>query len=508
MVNGLGWAACLVAGMVACGDDSSTGGGGSGAAGASGGSGGDGGSGAVGGSGGSAGEGGIAATGGAATGGGGAGGGEPFTPPEPFPIPLSSAGPDQLQSVTAGPNGSFLAAGFSAPAVGGTRTVTVVRFGQAGLDAGFANAGVATTNLIFAGGGDEIDIATQADGKIIVSAGVANSVNAADRDVAVTRLNADGSTDTTFGTAGTTVVNLNDAVDVGGTLTGIDQARGLAVDGNDNIFVHANSRALGTVAGGGPRTDTDFTVLKLTPGGTVDAAFGTAGQFRLDIQEVNATARGIHTLADGSVVGSGYADTPDLGSVQVVLYKLTTAGQLDTNFANGGLYHDAILATQTEIYNFVVHGQNIVTAGYGRNIGDTNDYVSLRFDATTGERDLTWGGAANGAVLVDPSGTMLGSNARSAVALPGGETIIVGSTGPSNMPSQDAVFVVLDANGELDTKYGTGIHVLPLGANGNDQFWSGAVSGSNVALVGYKGGGMTQTDAMNDDAWALVFPIQ
>ncbi len=511
------WVGCVLAVIVACGDDTTTGGGGSGA-GASGAAGGEGGSGAMGanggsggdgGTGGSGGTGGLGGTGGGATGGsGGTGGGAPFVTPVPFAVPLSAAGPDQLQSVTAGPGGTFLAAGFSSPAVGGTRTVTVVRMTPSGVDATFGLAGVASTGLVFVGGNDEIDIATQSDGKIIVSATVANTTVSADRDLAVTRLNADGTTDTTFGTAGIAVVNLNDAVDVNGTLTGLDQARGLAVDAMNNIFVHANSRALGTVAGGGPRTDTDFTVVKLTPGGALATAFGTNGQFRLDIQQVNSTARGIQALPNGSLLAGGYANTPDFGTVQAVLFKLTSAGALDATFANNGFFHDAVLATQTEIYNFALHGENLVTAGYGRNTGDTNDYVSLRFNVSTGQRDLGWGGAVNGAVLVDPSGTMLGSNAHNAIGLPGGSTVIVGSTGPNNMTTRDAVFVVLDAEGQLDTNYGSGIFVFPLGSDGSDQFWGGAVSGDNVAIVGYKGGGMMQTDLLNDDAWAVVFGVQ
>jgi hypothetical protein len=76
------------------------------------------------------------------------------------------------------------------------------------------------------------------------------------------------------------------------------------------------------------------------------------------------------------------------------------------------------------------------------------------------------------------------------------------------MPAQDAVFAVLDATGKLDTTYGTGIHKFVLGSNGNDQFWGGAVSGNAVSVVGYKGGGTAQTEAMNDDAFAAVFTLQ
>jgi len=434
-----------------------------------------------------------------------------FVAPTPFAIPLSAAGPDQLQSATAAPDGKFYAAGFAGAAVTGPRFVTVVKYGMTGLDATFGTGGVVTTAVDFRGGADEVDITTQADGKLLVSATVANGANPADRDVAVIRLLANGTLDPTFGTAGVATINLNDAVLNTATppvLTGLDGARGLTVDTN-GIYVHAGSRALGTVAGGGPRLDTDFTVVRLTDLGVVDTTFATNGQFRLDIQESGANARGIKTLPDGTIIAGGYANSSGLGTTQAVLYKLTPAGVLDPAWLTAGNpFHETVLTIQTEVYNFAIHGTHLVTAGYGRDTGTTNDYVSLRFEVATGVRDLAWGGAANGAVFFDPSGTMLGSNCRNAIALPDGKTLMTGSTGPANLPAQDAVFAVLDASGALDTKYGDGIHVYPLGANGNDQFWGGAVSGNNVTVVGYQGGLATQTDLVNDDAYGVVFEIQ
>ena len=59
--------------------------------------------------------------------------------------------------------------------------------------------------------------------------------------------------------------------------------------------LHGSSRGLGDSGLGGPRTDTDFTVVKLSPGGVIDGTFGTGGMHRLDQlgEEANATARGL-----------------------------------------------------------------------------------------------------------------------------------------------------------------------------------------------------------------------
>jgi uncharacterized delta-60 repeat protein len=432
----------------------------------------------------------------------------PFTLPMPFEVPLSSTGPDQLQSAAAAPDGKFYAAGFDGAATTGPRFVTVVKLSRTGLDQAFGTGGVFTSAVDFRGGSDEIDIVTQPSGKILVSATVANALDPNDRDIAVLRLDSNGTLDLTFGTAGVSVIDLNTAHNTGTALVGLDASRAIAVDAQGRIYLHAASRGVGLTGGGLPRQDTDFTVARLTADGALDTAWGTGGKHLLDIQESNATPRALHVQADGSVIASGYANSPGLGTVQAVLYKVKPDGTRDTAWATDGLFHDTVLAVQTEVYGFGIHGDKLVTGGYGRNAGTTNDYVSMRFDVATGARDLTWGGTTNGAAVVDPSGTMLGSNCRNAVALPNGRTALIGSTGPGNMPAQDAVVVILGPDGRVDTTtYGDGIHTFALGSNGNDQFWGGAVSGDAAVFVGYKGGGSTQTTTSNDDSYAIVLPL-
>jgi uncharacterized delta-60 repeat protein len=431
-----------------------------------------------------------------------------FVKPTPVMIPLSPSGPDQLMSVTAGPGGSFYAAGYAAATVTGVKYLVVVKLTAAGaVDSSFATNGVFTSALEFKGGSDEIDVVTQSDGRIVVSATIANATNPSDKDVGLFRLTTAGALDATFGTAGISRLDLSTAHNNGTMLVGLDAARGLARGPNDTLFVHAISRGTGDAAGGGPRTDTDFTVAKLTAAGALDTAWGTSGTFKLDIQESNATARALQALPDGSVIAGGYASSPGVGTTQPVLYRLTPAGALDASFASGGVFHETVLAIQTEVYNFAIDADHMTTAGYGRNTGTTNDWVALRFNIMTGARDTSFGNAPNGAVVIDPSGTMLGSNCRNALALPGGKTALIGSTGPSNMPTQDAAVAVLDANGKLDTHYGTGVHTYPLGAASNDQFWGGAASSDHLLVVGWRGGGATQTETTNDDAFGVVYAL-
>lgn len=435
-----------------------------------------------------------------------------YTKPTAFSFRLSAGSPDQMQSAYAGPNGTFYTAGFTSAALGGPYTVVVTRLTATGPDATFGTGGVVTTNLSVPGVADEIDVATQNDGKIIVAATVIDADNTMDRDIAVIRLLATGAVDTTFGDNGTRILDLSTTGN-GSTVT--DASRAIAIGADNSIFIHGVQKAEGLAVGGGARTDSDFVVVKLTANGAVDTTWGTQGKHLQDIylraMHSNATPRGIAVLADGSVVAGGYSGA--IGTTQSVLFKLSATGQLVPTFATSGLFHDVVLAFQTEVYNFAVHGDKLVTGGYGRvmEMPNINDWVSLRFDANTGVRDTTWGGNANGAVVFDPSGAMLGSNLRNVAALPNGKTLFVGSAGPGNMASQDAVFAVIDATGKLDTKYGTGVVKYELGTNGNDQFWGVAVNGNTALVVGYKGGLAAlaaQTAAQNDDAYGVIIPLQ
>jgi uncharacterized delta-60 repeat protein len=444
-----------------------------------------------------------------------------FVAPTAVAVPLAAAGPDQLMAAAAGPNNTFYAAGFAAQTVAGVRDVVVVRLESDGqLDPTFSTDGIASTGVNFVGATDEIDLVVLPDGELlvtaVVAAAVANPLDAGDRDIAIIKLDTTGTLDTSFGggdgvatfSLGTSILNTA----VPPVVVGRDGIRSIVVAPDGKIYVHAYQRNVGAT-----RTDTDFVVARiLADGSALDTTWGQAssGKFMhtgpTAFVDASATPRGIH-LVGGQILANGYASsTLTGGTPQPVLYKLLADGSdVDTAFA-GGLFHEEVLAAQTEIYNVAIHGTKLVTAGYGRNSGTANDWVSLRFDLATGVRDETFGGVTTpvpGVVVLDPSGAMLGSNCRNAIAGPGGRTVLVGSTGPGNMPAQDAVFAVLDADGKLDTKFGTGIHKYKLGADGNDQFWAGVASGNRILIVGYKGGGATQTDIVNDDAFAVILPM-
>jgi uncharacterized delta-60 repeat protein len=451
--------------------------------------------------------------GGADGGGDGDAGPGPFVLPTPVAVALSNEGPDWLISAVPAPNGGFYAAGFSAETPVGTRYVTVVKLTSSGaLDPSFSGDGVAITDIAFAGSQDEIDLAVQPTGKLIVAATVAGLNDSRDRDIAIARLDpSSGEYDIDFADLGKGIISLSVAHDTGAGLVGLDTLRSLALDEQGRIFLHAHQRGIGNATAGGPRTDTDFTVVRLTADGTVDNGYAAgATKYVLDIDETSATARGLLVLPDGTAVAAGFANTPQVGNTtQPVLYKLSPLGGLVPGFGTSGVFHKAVLETYTEATGLALHGTSIVTCGAGRSSSVNNQWAVMQFDLTLGTRSSPWGGATDGVVLLDPSGIGLNSNCRNVLALPDGKTVVMGSTGPGNTPEQEAAFAVLTTSGALDTAaYGAGTHAFPFTGNGADQLWGGAVSGENFLLVGYKGAGATQTEASNDDSFALVVPLR
>ncbi|MBX3229623.1 MAG: delta-60 repeat domain-containing protein [Labilithrix sp.] len=401
------------------------------------------------------------------------------------------------------PEGSFYVAGWAAASAAGDRLVIVAKIGANGApDTSFGAGGAAMTSMIFAGGNDEIDVVVQPSGKIVVAATIPSDVTAGDRDVGFVRLDAGGAVDGTFGSSGFRRFSINTALDGGtGALSGIDALRALAVGADGALYFHGAGRNKGAA-----RTDTDFVVGKLDVDGSPVAAYGADGDatYRLDIDEAGATPRSIVVLADGSVYAAGYANTTTVGdTVQPVIFNLDPSGKLVT----GRLFHEPVLARSTEVYGLALHGDTLITGGYGRETGDTNDWVSLKLDLTNFTRDTSYGGAAKGAVIVKTPMFLTGSACRGAVALPGGRTLLFGTTGTSNTPEQTALFGVIDANGALDPSYDGAVHAVDYGTTGADAIWSAAVSGNNVLLAGYRGH-TSQTDTENDDSYVTVIPLR
>jgi uncharacterized delta-60 repeat protein len=174
------------------------------------------------------------------------------------------------------------------------------------LDTSFSGDGKQTVNF---GGVDEaFGVALTAEGKIIVVGDGGSTGN-----MAITRLNSDGSIDTSFGSFGEEQVNFG----------GEDQARGVAIQADGKIVVEGSTDALN----GG-----DLAVARLNPNGGLDSSFNGNGKVTLDYGGTKDDGTAVAIQQNGRIVVMADGDP----SHDFVVSRLNADGSIDSSFGTGG----------------------------------------------------------------------------------------------------------------------------------------------------------------------------
>ena len=140
-------------------------------------------------------------------------------------------------------------------------------------------------------------MAIQADGKIVIVGGVSAG---ASLSVTVSRLNPNGSSDTTFGTAGNV------------SFFGIGQGTDIAIQPDGKIL-------LATANG-------NWRICRLNTNGTSDTTFGTGGCANTDFGGTDEIPQVVAVLPSGKILVAGYG----AGDFALALY--TATGSLDSGF--------------------------------------------------------------------------------------------------------------------------------------------------------------------------------
>ena len=230
-----------------------------------------------------------------------------------------------MQPAVAGPieilkDGSIVVGGVARPSSPDVDFL-IAKYDSTGrLDPTFGAAGVVTRSF-----GPRADwlqsLLVQPDGKILVGGQTLIASDAGTMcDLAFARYNGDGSPDLTFGSGGSTTTSIG---------SGCANTVGMTLQANGAIVV---------VAGVAFTPNSDCFLLRFTPSGQLDLAFGANGVSRTDFSGSDDFPAGLSLLSnDALVVASQFSITTDAGTS----YSLGVARYS----ANGALIDAGILVT-------------------------------------------------------------------------------------------------------------------------------------------------------------------
>ncbi len=204
-------------------------------------------------------------------------------------------------------------------------------------------------------------VVIQTDGKIVVSG---YTFNATDSDFAMTRYNANGSLDTSFGSAGTGKVTTpfySGRYDSAYAMT-------LQTDGKIVVAGYANNG-----------TRKNFALARYNTDGTLDTSFNTqpfcaiggtcSGQVITDFNGAGSLAYAMTLQTDGKIIAAGAA-YGEGGDFDFALARYNTDGSLDTDFgSNGtGMANTNFGSPNDEAYAVALQSDGkIVVAGFSNN---------------------------------------------------------------------------------------------------------------------------------------------
>lgn len=307
--------------------------------------------------------------------------------------------------------------------------------------------------------------------------------------VGIAQLNSDGTLDQSFGTDGQT------SFIVGGLGNYFSAAR-IGFQSTGKLLIATTFNA----SSGGDRMQ----VWRFTLNGVLDTSFGSNGFYgevyaagepcQLWAMDIDANDKII--MAGGTTTGVG-------AQTGWFICRLTVNGAADTTFGGAGFSSDGILLTFSFDLANAAYGAIAIPGGkyviFGQtsyNIGGDGQYAVAQL-TTLGALDTAAFNAPNGFIETNLSGSLQPTQSpayNGAVRLSNGKIACFGAS-LGNVPGQgfsdggQFLIVQYNSNGTLDTGYGTGGYFSPSLGSSSETFYGAAGDGTNTYGVGH---------AMND----------
>jgi len=352
------------------------------------------------------------------------------------------------------------------------------------IDPSFGQGGKVVTDLSGPYGDSLTAMAIQTDGKIIVAGATYPSL---DWGFALVRYNTDGSLDSSFGTGGKVVTQLQNNYDYIFSIAVQSDGKILAAGGSGCLFalvrydtsgaIDSNFGSGGvvkTMAGGCGVANTvaiqadgkivlagtisgvnsDIGLVRYNINGGLDASFGVKGMVRTDFHNSYDNANTLLIQPDGKFLVGG--NTVPAGSpsskIRTGLARYNSNGDLDTSFGSGGkMVSD--FGGQATITTLALQSDGRILAGGYMNKGfytGKQDFLLVRYNAD-GSLDPFFGD--NGSVTTDFSTGI--DILRALVLQSDGKILAVGSSF-SGRTNYDFALARYNADGNLDAGFGVG----------------------------------------------------
>ena len=259
----------------------------------------------------------------------------------------STGGSDVSSSILIADDGKILLAGDS------DNNFSVAKFNTNGtLDTSFGTNGWSIT--IFDDSESFIQqIAFQNDGKIVMGGFAVNS-SVGRYQMAAARINANGTLDNSFGTAGKVSFNF-----------GVDQdfATAVAIQSDGKIVLGGH-----TYITSNPRLSYDFAAVRLNTDGNLDTTYGNNGVATAQVVDEANYTNGMIIQADDKVVLAGR--TVKLFDYDFAMVRFDTNGELDTTFGNDGKVSTDVDGREDHGYAIALQPDNkIILTGYSYSSG-------------------------------------------------------------------------------------------------------------------------------------------
>jgi len=285
---------------------------------------------------------------------------------------------------------------------------------------------------------------------------------------AVARYNQDGSLDPSFDANGTVLTRFS--------LSGIGEARAMAIDANGKVVVAGFAEVFGS---------RQFALVRYNEDGSLDPSFGSNGMALTSFSlSTNAEANAIAIGKSGKIVAAGFAEV--FGGHRFAVACYNEDGSLDSSFGSNGMALTSFNLSGDARAKAVAIDANSkpVVAGFAEIFG-SRQFALVRYNED-GSLDASFG--SNGMAL-----TSFGFNAQAeANALVIDENGKLVAAGFAETNVRRFAIVRYNQDGSLDASFGDGgVEVTGFGLNTNAEASAMAIDeDGKLVVAGYAEGGL------------------